>query len=214
MVISHRKKFIFVHNYKVAGTSLRRSLRKYDDKSPLKSPLQSKLPLLFGIYPRIYSNNYPTHITTAELKEQLPLEIFESYYKFGFVRNPWDWQVSLYSFMCKNEKHFQHELAKSMSGFEEYIHWRVNEEVRLQRRFFYDEDGNCLVDHIGKIENLADELGFLSNKLNLNLRLHHLNKSRDDNKYKKMYTKETLDMVTNAFKEDIETFGYEIPELD
>ena len=214
MVISHRKKFIFVHNYKVAGTSLRRSLRKYDDKSPLKSPLQSKLPLLFGIYPRIYSNNYPTHITAAELKEKLPQGVFDSYYKFGFVRNPWDWQVSLYSFMRKNEKHFQHELAKSMSGFEEYIHWRVNEEVRLQRRFFYDNDGNCLVDHVGKIENLADELGYLSKELNLNLRMHHLNKSRDDNKYKKMYTQETLDMVTNAFKEDIETFGYEIPKLD
>lgn len=214
MVISHSKKFLFVHNYKVAGTSLRRSLRRFDVKSWLKSPLQDKWLMISGQAPKIFSYNFPTHDTALELKEKLPTEVFDSYYKFGFVRNPWDWQVSLYYFMLKNKKHYQHELISSMKDFDEYIRWRVKNEVRLQKRFFFDNDGTCIVDYIGKIENLEEELQKIGDTLGVKLRMHHLNKSRDDNKYKKMYTQETLDMVTKAFAEDIETFGYEVPTLD
>lgn len=214
MVISHSKKFLFVHNYKVGGTSMRRSLRRFDVKSWLKSPFADKWLMLTGKAPKVFSYNYPTHDTAAELKAKLPEDIFQDYYKFGFVRNPWDWQVSLYTFMVKNTKHYQHELIKSMKDFDEYIHWRIENEVRLQKRFFYDEQGNCLVDYIGKIEELEKGLEHVGKELGVSLKMHHLNASRDNNKYKKFYTQKTLDMVTKAYAEDIETFGYEVPTLD
>ena len=47
-------------------------------------------------------------------------KVFEEYFKFGFVENPWDWQVSLYTFMLKDAKHHQHEFVKSLKDFDEY----------------------------------------------------------------------------------------------
>jgi len=110
MIISHSKKFIFVHNYKVAGTSITDSLLKYSNPSFLGSSFADKIAIMLGRYPRIYANQFEGHVKAPELKRKLPKIIFDSYYKFGFVRNPWDWQVSLYTYMLKDETHHQHQL--------------------------------------------------------------------------------------------------------
>lgn len=213
MVISHSKKFIFIHNYKVAGTSMRQALKKYHDQSFLRSPLSHKLKLMLGIYPSIYSNQFDGHITANELKSKLPSEIFENYFKFGFVRNPWDWQVSLYTYMLKDEGHYQHEFIKSLGSFENYLQWRVEKELRLQKRFFYDSEDNLLVDYVGKIETIGDDLDKISEKLGLDIQLPHLKKSRKDSSFRQYYTQETIDLVNEAFADDIQAFGYKKPEL-
>lgn len=140
MIISHQKKIIFIHNYKVAGTSLRKSLSHFNNKNFRSSKRIDKLKFILGLYPKIYTSEFPRHIKAIELKKQLPAKVFNNYFKFGFVRNPWDWQVSLYTYMLKKEDHHQHDLIKSMKNFGEYIDWRVHNDLHLQKDFFY-EDG-------------------------------------------------------------------------
>ncbi len=103
MIISHAKKFIFIHNYKVAGTSIHNALNKYNNPSFWGSTLVDKIRLLTKRHPAIYTKEFEWHISAKELKYKLPANIYDSYFKFGFVRNPWDWQVSLYTYMLKNE---------------------------------------------------------------------------------------------------------------
>ena len=213
MVISHSKKFIFIHNYKVAGTSISYALKKYNDRSLLISPISDKFKLLAGIYPKVYSDNFHKHVTALELKNSLSADVFNNYYKFGFVRDPWDWQVSLYSFMLKNGHHHQHDFIKSLKNFDEYIDWRVNNEVRLQKRFFYDDENNLLVNYVGKFETLIQSAADLSKAVNIHIAVPHLNKSRTDQKYLQHYTPKTIDMVYEAFYDDIKTFGYKKPEI-
>ena len=117
MIISHQKKFIFIHNYKVAGTSIRQSLELYDYNTINNSTYLDKLKFFLGISPKVCSSQFEGHITAVELKDKIPHKIFNDYYKFGFVRNPWDWQVSLYKYMLKLESHPQHTLIKSMKNF-------------------------------------------------------------------------------------------------
>lgn len=213
MIISHQKKFIFIHNYKVAGTSIRHALEQYANLSFKKSRIVDKWHLLTGNYPSIYSEQFPNHTTAASIKEILPDSIFKSYFKFGFVRNPWDWQVSLYSYMLKEEGHYQHDLAKSFHNFTEYLEWRVANEARLQKNFFYDEKGNCLMDYIGKFENINEEMEAIGNRLGLNFNLQHLNKSREADEIKDYYDQYTIKLVNKAYQEDIVTFGYKPPVI-
>ena len=212
MIISHRKKFIFIHNYKVAGTSIRNALDKYNNKSPATLTTFEKLKCAIQLYPKIFSKNFSGHSKAEEIKETLPSRIFDSYYKFGFVRNPWDWQVSLYTFMLKEKNHHQHTLVKSFANFDEYIDWRVHEDLTLQKSFFYSND-EFLMDFVGKFENLEEDFSKVCKRLKLDATLPYLNKSREDNRFVNFYSKNSFEMILQAYKEDIDLFGYQKPIL-
>lgn len=208
MLISHSKKFIFIHTYKVAGSSIRNALSPYCSISLRQTPKIDFLKMMIGISPIIFSKNFAGHITAAELKKQLPQKIFDTYYKFAFTRNPWDWQVSLYLYGLKDKGHYQHQLFKSFKDFDEYLDWRVHNELKLQKSFVTDEENNILVDYIGKFESLNQDFEHISKTLNIPFqKLPHLNKTKEQG-YASYFTPKTIRMVEEAFKQDIELFNY------
>ena len=89
MIISHSKKFIFIHIYKVAGSSIRSSLNRYAHLYTKKNRLLSGL----KIYPKIFTSDFSQHSSALQVQQYIPSSIYRQYYKFAFVRNPWDWQV-------------------------------------------------------------------------------------------------------------------------
>ena len=64
-----------------------------------------------------------SHTNLSDLEKYLPADLFQSYFKFAFVRNPWSWQVSLYEFGKQDTKHFQHELLNKFD-FRDYSHFK------------------------------------------------------------------------------------------
>ncbi len=213
MLVSHSKKFIFIHNYKVAGNSVNDVLSKYTlDGRKLNAT--EKLAKRAGILPKHYPDPFPWHLTASQLRDKMKGSgIFESYYKFGFVRNPWDWQVSLYTFMLKTTSHVQHRLIKKMNNFDEYIDWRINHDLHLQREAFYDDD-ICLMDFIGKMEKIDRDFGIICRHLGIEEKISHKNRSRADNDFYPYYTKKSIDAIYQAYYQDIITFGYDKPVGD
>lgn len=201
MLISHTNKFIFVHNYKVAGSSIKRALRPYSAKIGFWQ---------FSLREPFFRFN--AHVQSKDIKERIPRFIYENYFKFGFVRDPWDWQVSLYTFMLKNQKHHQHRLIKSMN-FERYIDWRVHQELRLQKDFFYNQQGECLVDFVGKYESLQKDFNQVCATVGIKTCLPHINQSKPAGSYLEYHTRETIDMIEQAFQQDILLFNYQKPGL-
>jgi len=208
MLISYSHQFIFVHVYKVAGTSVRHALEPYAEAPYRSLPLRLLRRLgAHHVLPQYGLLTLSTHSSARKIKEVFPPHIFEQFYKFAFVRNPWDWQVSLYHFMLKEQSHHQHEIAKSFRSFEHYLEWRVNENKHLQRDFVANEEGELIVDFIGKYETLERDFATVCDRLGLKCKLPHLNTSSHKG-YKSLYTPETVALVAEAFKEDIEFFGY------
>ena len=191
MIVSHNKKFIFFQLYKVAGTSIRKSLEKY------KSPISTK--------PHIK----PSHLKNKIFNGHSGDILLKDYFTFSFVRNPWDWQVSLYFFMLKDKGHFQYNIIKNMS-FEEYLDWRVHEDCKPQYMFLSENEdlsSPINMDFIGKYEFLNSDFNKVCNILNLDSTLPHLNKTTHNN-YISYYNETTRKMVEDAFKIDIDYFGY------
>lgn len=207
MIISHSKKFIFIHIYKVAGTSISDALKKYEALSLNYFRIYR---FLSRNYPILFPNKFHRHITAGELKEKLQPEIFDSYFKFAFVRNPWDWQVSLYYYMLKRKDHHQYNIISQMN-FEEYIQWVVSTDVNLQKDMLFSKKNEQLVDFIGKFENLEDDFMKVCQILGLkDTHLPHVNKSpRHKTSYREYYNEKTKDLVYQAYRNDIELFDYE-----
>jgi len=205
MLLSHSHRFIFIHNYRVAGTSIRKSLDKY-----VRKPLLRRIFGAIGVGNKLTHHKwktFPAHIKANELKRILPADLYDAFYKFAFVRNPWDWQVSLYHYMLKNKSHRQHTLISAMKSFDEYIVWRVSEGKVLQKDFVTDSEDTMIVDFVGRYENLNNDFLQVCKVLNINASLPHINKSSHMN-YRSYYSAETRNLVEENFSEDIELFGY------
>ncbi len=188
MVLSETHKFIFMHIYKTAGSSISRALEPY-----------AKL-----LDPQIY----PPHIKTSELILIMGEQAYKSFFSFAFVRNPWDWQVSLYTYMLTSQQHHQHALVKGFGNFEGYIRWRCDKEVRFQKDFIFSENGEQLVDFIGKYERLDDDFADICTRIGISTSLPKINVSKTK-PYQEYYTPETVELVRQTFEPDIRIFHYD-----
>jgi hypothetical protein len=187
MIISDTKKFIFFHLYKTAGTSLSEILKPHSTFS-----------------------GEGKHFKVFQYLEKYGKDKYNDYFTFGFVRNPWDWQVSLYHYMLMDKNHFQHNLVKSFPTYNDYLIWRINEDCKPQYTFFSergDEDSPISIDFIGKFENLQSDFELLKTKVEIGGEIPHLVKSNHTH-YKDYYNQESWDMLEEAYKKDVEYFGY------
>ncbi len=205
MLISHQRQFIFIHIYKNAGTSISNALLSFTAPSwQLKTNrLWKKLGVTY-----LDVNPYHAHSTASELIEKIGPYTFDKYFSFAIVRNPWDWQVSLYTFMRQDKNHYQHELAQSFRNFDEYLNWRCSYEVHYQKDFVYSKDGAQLVDFIGRYENLERDFSIICSRIGVCTSLPKLNVSKTRH-YRTYYNDKTVQMVANTFAPDIQLFGHD-----
>jgi len=82
MILSHTHKFIFLCNGKTGTSSVEAVLQPYHEGEEFEVGVE-------GLYTA-------KHVPPATLRSQLGPEIWEDYFTFTFVRNPWDWFVSQY----------------------------------------------------------------------------------------------------------------------
>lgn len=205
MLISNKHHFIFIHTYKTAGTSVSSALipfaastwqllvQKYISKSGIET---------------FMNKPYHVHIKAKDLIKEIGIEKFNSYYSFAFIRNPWDWQVSLYTFMLKNVEHRQHGIVKRLGSFDRYLDWRCDNQVRFQKDFVYSDDDKLLVDFVGRYENLDADFKTICDKIGISIKLPVLNVSKSK-PYQEYYNKDSIELVRRTFARDIELFEYE-----
>ena len=208
MLISHEHRFLFVHIYKNAGTSITRALLPYATNMRLYQ-IDSQL-RRFGASLPFYTNPrpYDWHITASELVTKMGWINYKAYFSFAVVRNPWDWQVSLYSYTLQAPHHHQHALVRNLGSFPEYIRWRCSQEVRYQRDFIYSKDGELLVNFVGRFEHLEADFQTLCSCIGISAQLPRRNAS-NRTQYRDYYDDASAELVRQAFEPDIGLFGYD-----
>lgn len=151
-------------------------------------------------------------------------EDFDSYYKFTFVRNPWDRAFSAYTFlknggMTDGDKRWADTHLTTYNDFDEFIKkGLIKPSIHLSTHFKPQYKYLCLpynqklfVDFIGYFENIQNDFQIIKSKLSLNsdLELEHQNKTRTHQlDYKDFYSRETRDIVAEIYRTDIDLLGY------
>ncbi len=193
------KKAIFVHIPKCAGVSVCRSL---------------------------FGNLAGGHTTLSLYCNVFEPKKFLRYFKFAFVRNPWDRLVSAYHFLrrggfCDDDRQwFKRELS-GYNDFDDFVrHWVTEENVLKYRHFWpqshYLVDRNnpgVTVDYIGFFENIDDDFHHVARILGVEAELPRSNESAHRD-YKAYYSAETRRIVKLVYDEDINRFGYDFDNLE
>ena len=195
MIISHDHKFIFIHTIKAAGWSIKGGINAFDHDAFVKS------------------RNYPwynCHMKPHEIMEKVGKTVWDEYFTFAFVRNPWDWLVSLYHYMMEKEGHWQHQEIAELGGFDRYIERICRGRDKGQSKFVIGKDGReIIIDFIGRFERLQEDYEKICARLEVRaIKLRKVNYSQHKD-YRTYYDERLKELVAKTFAEDIERFGYE-----
>ena len=215
MLLSHQKKFLFIHIAKTGGTSVRAALQKHRWRDPYYAPIwiASKLS---GFVKHEVGIKLPRHAKAITAKEMLPHDFYESLFKFAFVRNPWDLQVSSYHHIRRERPH----LLKPNESFEDFLRRKLDSNrppqyhmdisITAQTDYLIDLKGNLIVDFIGHYETLQQDFDECCKRIGVpKITLPYRRKANDRLAYRDYYTAETQALVSEAFARDIEILGYE-----
>jgi hypothetical protein len=197
MIISHSKKFIFIHGRKTAGSSISISLMRYlssgdivcEDldgvlKYGIKPPDWNKSLLYlrprdlkdgkiarFKAYRRFVKKSYnvrSAHLSAEQIKELVGKSNWKNYFTFTFERNPYERLISFYFWRTKN--------IPNPASFKEFLNSIfLNKEQWLKDNSldgysnlpFYMIDGEIAVDHVARFENLTSEIKYIYNRIGI-----------------------------------------------
>jgi hypothetical protein len=230
MIVSHACKFIFLKTEKTAGTSIEAALSELcgplDIITPFREeseserrgrrpqnyriehPLKPKRPLwrTLLLRPERYyhpSVGYYEHMPAWRVRDYVGEQIWQSYFKFAFVRNPWDRQVSQYLYKTKSKR-----VRPSLERF----------MARKKRAYvtsyeIYTIDSEIAVDYVGHYESLDQDLQTALERARLTRRLEipriNVTAGRDrERSYRSYYTPATQALVAQWYAPEIAMWDY------
>lgn len=211
MILSHGRKYIFIHIPKTGGTSMALALEgraKKDDimlgDTPKARRRRSRVSEAKA------AGRLWKHSTLADIDGlATPAQIAE-YFTFTLVRNPWDRVVSYYHWL--RDQSFDHpavRLAKShdFSGFLNHAHTQLSLKSAPYAFYMTDLRGHERCSCYIRLEHFEEDAQPLWDHLGFQLELDHVNRSNRVG-YHRYYTDADAQLVARICVADIARFGY------
>lgn len=251
MLVSHRNQFIFIKTVKTAGTSVESYFEPYcmfDGEwtpSHARNEYVSEAGIVGKRAQRHHKSRlkrqmsrpkYRHHASASEIKRLVGDDVWNAYFKFTAVRNPFDKVVSKYLFMemkrnayygrvhlasiqLKNffkRKKSPFDYANGETEIERFRNWIKNGATPIDRNK-YMIDGEECVDYFIRFENLQEDTEEVCRKLSIPFdpeRFPQFKKGHRNNSIpvKEYYDRETEEIVRDLFDWEIRRFGYRMPE--
>jgi hypothetical protein len=196
-MIIENKKIIFCHIDKTGGSSISKSLSPELVVSNPDEPVQHDL----------------KHFTMNQLINLLDNPL--NYFKFCFVRNPYDRALSKYFHHRKVSGGNPFEQKANKLCFKEWVKNNGLQAFRPQFHYIYNNE-ILLCDFVGKFENLQEDYKVIQDKFNLP-ELCHINENYKKPKNLKIidyYDKHAIEFVNQNYFMDFKYFGYQMYQFD
>ena len=206
---------------------LRDSYRFYFDSYPYRR-VNVKRNMIFIHIPKTAGTSVLTslggwagdHCTYREFLQASPTK-FHKYYKFCFVRNPYDRLVSTYEYLKQggnkgSDLRICDLILSDYPTFEDFVLGFLNKEtiyrvnlLKPQYWFIYDEHNDLQVDYIARFESIEKEYMHIIKRLNLKRKcLPQKNKSRRESDYSSYYNDQLKKVVFDLYQLDFNLLNY------
>jgi hypothetical protein len=192
-MISHEKKFAFIHIPKTAGVSILTCLEQYRDEEKFK----------------VGHNTQKIYLEFLNTK---------SYTQFSVVRNPWDRLVSAFFYLKRGgvnmlDKQAARQLSLKNISFLNFLK-KLNplntyDHFKTQLSWFDEEISSV---NFLKFETIQKDFNLICKKIQITPKvLPYKNKTKHKH-YTEYYNDETRQIVAEKYAKDIEYFGYKFGE--
>lgn len=187
---------IFIHIPKTAGISISNSL---------------------------FGRHTGNHARIKEYKIIFNKKEFNSFFKFTFVRNPWDRLLSAFIYLKNGGRNKEDYLwaEKHLSPYRSFndfvLQWvnkrNIDKGIHFMPQYKFLttlKNFKPEVDFIGLFENIHNDYEYVRNMLHMDRKLIFENKTEGKiGDYRSYYTDKIIEIVFNVYNEDIMFFGYD-----
>lgn len=224
MIINHKYKFIFFKTRKTAGTSIEIALSKFcgvnDTITPITredelirqelgfpGPQNYRVPLRYykmrdwgRLIGKGRCKHYRSHVTAGVVRDCLPDDMWNSYFKFCFERDPFDKAISRYYWSTRAPRPaIADYLSAVPSGL--LSNWSI-----------YTINDQIVVDFVGHYEHLAEHIEYVRNILKIPTMIN-LPKAKTKYRenllhYSRFLSQEARKRIEIVCAKEIKTFGY------
>jgi len=205
MIVSHAHRFIFAAIPKTGTHSVRRALREQlgpDDVEQVGLFVDKRFP-----WPELAQLRHG-HLGLAQVRPFLGDEVFARYFKFAFVRNPFDRFVSYCAFVTRETDEFQRDPRGVMRRILFDLRPLQHILFQPQHSFLVDGNGSLLTDAIGRVEQMQDSYDAICARIGIPSQpLEQVNSSRRGS-YRDYYDQALVDGVAQLYQRDLDLFGY------
>ncbi len=225
MIVNHSHRFIFVHVPKAAGTSVTELFSQYSSYRDLEvggtllgEALQSQFKKRYGL---------TKHATAREIRKVIGEQEWSGFLKFSIVRNPYARAQSMYHFMKRWRGNKDMDPLAFMDKMPDFRTFVLSPQFRKQKKhrilwpqaaWLQDESGQMIVDLVGRVESLDEDLRHVFERLPslqrkdaAALEAPKANKSAsDDDELNDLLGKdpEVEQRIYEGYKADFDSFGY------
>ena len=206
MIVSHSRRFIFAAVPKTGTHAVRQALREQLDEGDVEQvglfvdkrfPWEELAAIRHG------------HLSLRQVRPYLGQAAFDGYFKFAFVRNPFDRFVSYCAFMLRGGDVFERQPREVMRHFLFEDPPEPHILFQPQASLLVDDDGETLLtDGVGRVEDMQGSYDAICARIGIASRpLDRVNGSRRGD-YRPYYDQTLIDGVAARYAQDLALFDY------
>jgi len=206
MIVSALHKFIFVAIPKTGTHSVRQALREHMGPHDLEQVglfVQKRFPI-----PELAQLQHG-HLSLQQIRPYMRPQEWDNFFKFAFVRNPFDRFISYCAFRTRDQGSFDSDPQKVMRHylFEAPPHDHLL--FQPQHQFVTGPDGELLSDYVGRVERMQESYDDIAGRIGIpSSPLEKVN-ATERRDYREYYDQQLIDGVAQLYARDLELFGYQ-----
>jgi len=203
MLVNFKRKLIFIHIPKNAGTTFKNILYSTHGDTEWKKPFTDEKKYTHAPL-KSFLASYPEHTDFKVIT---------------IVRNPYERAISWFTYYRTSRYQKRHPQMRAIyyaqKSFLDFLEWYErsfkSKWEMIPQVWWFKHRNKVFYDYQVRFENLNTDLESLFGKLEMNLpfEIPHNNKSDETFTFEETYNDESLAIINKWYKEDFEILGYD-----